>query len=92
QQQETGQAQAGHENSRQITLQFRLSVDEGQYWQPLLQQITVRSLNLGQADQILKNGSISNRRGWESPPGELLASLISGKKEDNKVKTCSEKQ
>ncbi|KAA6386531.1 MAG: putative reverse transcriptase [Streblomastix strix] len=65
---------------------------EGQYQQPLPQQMTVRSLNLGQTDQILKNGTISNRRGWESPPGELLASLISGKKEENKEKTCSEKQ
>ncbi|KAA6371021.1 MAG: putative Transposon Tf2-6 polyprotein, partial [Streblomastix strix] len=65
---------------------------EGQYWWPLLQQMTVNSLNLGQADQILKNGTIANRKGWALPPGELLASLISGKKEENKEKTCSEKQ
>ncbi|KAA6370903.1 MAG: hypothetical protein EZS28_033571 [Streblomastix strix] len=35
---------------------------QGQYWWPLLQQMTVNSLNLGQADQILKNGTIANRK------------------------------
>jgi hypothetical protein len=54
--------------------------------------MTVNSLILGQADQVLENGTIANREGWALPPGELLASLICSKKEENKEKTCSEKQ
>ncbi|KAA6353404.1 MAG: hypothetical protein EZS28_051069, partial [Streblomastix strix] len=65
---------------------------EGQYWQPLLQQMKGSSLNQEQADQILKNGTIANRRRWVLPSGELLASLISGKKVENMEKSCSEKQ
>ncbi|KAA6388781.1 MAG: hypothetical protein EZS28_015696 [Streblomastix strix] len=65
---------------------------EEQYWWLLLQQLTVSSLNLGQAVQILKNGTIIKKGGWALPPGELIASLISGKKEENMEKACSVKQ
>ncbi|KAA6392246.1 MAG: hypothetical protein EZS28_012227 [Streblomastix strix] len=59
-----------------------------QYWWPLLLQMTVNSLNLGQTDHSLNNGTTANRKIWALTPGELLASLISGKKEENKEKTC----
>ncbi|KAA6370257.1 MAG: putative reverse transcriptase, partial [Streblomastix strix] len=56
---------------------------EGQYWWPLIQQMTTKQINLGQSSQILKNGPIATRRGWALPPGELLAILVSDKhKED----------
>ncbi|KAA6403321.1 MAG: hypothetical protein EZS28_001150 [Streblomastix strix] len=65
---------------------------QGQYWWPLLQQMTVSSVNQGHADQILKNGTIANKRAWALLLGELLTSLISGRKEEKNEKACQKKQ
>ncbi|KAA6393808.1 MAG: putative reverse transcriptase [Streblomastix strix] len=65
---------------------------EGQYWWPLIQQMTTKQINLVQSSQILKNGPIATRRGWALPPGELLAILVSDEHKEDEEKNCIDKQ
>ncbi|KAA6393058.1 MAG: hypothetical protein EZS28_011418 [Streblomastix strix] len=65
---------------------------EGQYWWPLIQQMTIMQNNLGQSSQILKNGPIATRRRLALPPGELLAILDSYKNKEDQEKNCIDKQ
>jgi ribonuclease HI len=52
---------------------------QGQTWWPLLQQITVRKVELGKSTEVLSPGFLMKSRNLKLPPGKLIMSKVSYK-------------
>jgi hypothetical protein len=47
-----------------------------QFWWPMLMKPCNRMYLLGRSNQILINGPRAKKKGWQLPPGELVAVWI----------------
>jgi hypothetical protein len=51
----------------------------GQPWWPLLQQLTVNRLDIGESSEILSPGSLMKKKNLKLPPGRMIMSVVSYK-------------